>query len=291
MKNYILILTLLLASPWAMSQSDFKLDPATTEHIGNALIECIYNYTINAPLKDNINKTQKEVYTTILQTNGSVSKFWDWHTYKMDSILYTSDPALNLDSLNNQLKDKYNYSVANIFDLVILKNHQKGKFTVTDHIVPIQYRYEEPKTNLNWTIVADTSVLFGYLCQKAYATYGGREWIVWFTPEIPISDGPWKLHGLPGLILKAHDKDNTHQFEAIRLRQSISPIYSNNDRQIVTTRRKTFIKNKNSFEKDPQSYIPKSEPLMTTHDAKLILVRGLRTNILKETIFCPLELE
>ena len=43
--------------------------------------------------------------------------------------------------------------------------------------------------------------------------FGNRKWIAWFTPEIPISDGPYKFCGLPGLILKINDSTNSWNFD------------------------------------------------------------------------------
>lgn len=36
-------------------------------------------------------------------------------------------------------------------------------------------------------------------------------------PDLPISSGPWKFYGFPGLILKAEDTTGTHRFEAYSL--------------------------------------------------------------------------
>ena len=35
--------------------------------------------------------------------------------------------------------------------------------------------------------------------------------------DIPVSDGPWKLGGLPGLILEAYDKGHQYTFTAVGL--------------------------------------------------------------------------
>lgn len=48
--------------------------------------------------------------------------------------------------------------------------------------------------------------------QKATARYGGRNWIAWFTEEIPISEGPYKFNGLPGLIFEIYDDKENYKF-------------------------------------------------------------------------------
>ena len=59
----------------------------------------------------------------------------------------------------------------------------------------------------------------------AETDYHGRHWTVWFTPEIPLQDGPWKLCGLPGLILEATDSTDQHSFIATGIENSNQEIY------------------------------------------------------------------
>jgi len=75
------------------------------------------------------------------------------------------------------------------------------------------YAKEAPYENQQWELSDETKMIGNYLCQKATTTFKGRNYIVWFTSEIPFSFGPWKLHGLPGLILSAHDDKNEVSFE------------------------------------------------------------------------------
>lgn len=78
--------------------------------------------------------------------------------------------------------------------------------------------YAEPKNEQQWTIVEDsTQTVLGYECVMATMDYHGRKWKAWFTTEIPVSDGPWKFCGLPGLILKVEDNDNLFHFIATGL--------------------------------------------------------------------------
>ena len=65
---------------------------------------------------------------------------------------------------------------------------------------------------INWIILKDTQTIGGYLCKKAVTHFRGRYYEAWFAPDIPVSDGPWKLCGLPGLILEAYDKNKEIQY-------------------------------------------------------------------------------
>lgn len=68
--------------------------------------------------------------------------------------------------------------------------------------------YDETLSEMQWSVTEDSIVtILGYECIMAETYYHGRHWIAWFAPEIPIHDGPWKLRGLPGIILKAESGD------------------------------------------------------------------------------------
>lgn len=75
------------------------------------------------------------------------------------------------------------------------------------------YLVEEEFPKLNWEIEQETKVIGGYNCQKAETHFKGRDYIAWFTTDIPFQAGPWKLQGLPGLILEASDSKNEVQFK------------------------------------------------------------------------------
>ncbi len=95
----------------------------------------------------------------------------------------------------------------------IFKNFKTNKETVITNIFRQGYLYEEDIPTLNWNITNESKVILSYTCKKATTTFLGRQYEVWFTPDIPINNGPWKLGGLPGLILKANDVQNYYIFE------------------------------------------------------------------------------
>lgn len=71
--------------------------------------------------------------------------------------------------------------------------------------------------DIEWSITDKKKTILGYECQKAKGIFRGREYTAWFTSEIPVPFGPWKLFGLPGLIMEATDKDKMVQMKAKKI--------------------------------------------------------------------------
>jgi GLPGLI family protein len=67
---------------------------------------------------------------------------------------------------------------------------------------------------ISWELLNETKNINSFKCQKAVGNFRGRTYTVWFTNDIPVSLGPWKLNGLPGLILEATDSLNQFQYFA-----------------------------------------------------------------------------
>ncbi len=108
--------------------------------------------------------------------------------------------------------------------------------------------YTEPLSEMQWTIVEDSiTTVLAYECIMAESDYHGRHWKAWFTPELPLQFGPWKLHGLPGLILKA-EANGGFTFVATGLERTdriMSPMYMQADYSRVD--RKEALKNAEYF--------------------------------------------
>ena len=74
--------------------------------------------------------------------------------------------------------------------------------------------YKDVVPKIEWELSDKESIILGYHCKLATAKFRGREYKVWYTLEIPVPIGPWKLGGLPGLILKADADNGSFTFEA-----------------------------------------------------------------------------
>lgn len=116
--------------------------------------------------------------------------------------------------------------------------------------------YKEPLAEMQWNIIEDsTANIVGYDCVMAETDYHGRHWKAWFTPEIPVPFGPWKLHGLPGLILKAEANGN-FLFVATGLESTdriMTPMYMQDEYSKVN--RKDALKNAEYFNNNQESIL------------------------------------
>ncbi len=77
----------------------------------------------------------------------------------------------------------------------------------------VYFGYEEKLPLYNWTLQPDTARVLGLLVQKATTRFRGRDFVAWYCPEISLPAGPWKLNGLPGLILKVYDAAQHYTYE------------------------------------------------------------------------------
>lgn len=66
------------------------------------------------------------------------------------------------------------------------------------------YLYE-PIPKIKWTTFDEQKKILNIDCKKAVGYFRGRTYKVWYAPSLPMSYGPWKLGGLPGIILEAQD--------------------------------------------------------------------------------------
>lgn len=137
----------------------------------------------------------------------------------------------------------------------IIRNQRDRKLKVRYNI-PFQSNvvceYEETPPETEWRISSDTARILGYACRRAEGKFRGREWSVWFTPEIPVQTGPWKLTGLPGLILEASDATGEFLFQCISIEQKREPILLYHWAVEKTTRKK-WMKYERMAYRDPHT--------------------------------------
>ncbi|MBW1617863.1 MULTISPECIES: GLPGLI family protein [Empedobacter] len=69
----------------------------------------------------------------------------------------------------------------------------------------------------NWKIENETKMILNQKCQKASTSFRGRNYTAWFSTKIKYPFGPWKMNGLPGIILEVYDDQNFFKIDAVKI--------------------------------------------------------------------------
>lgn len=151
-------------------------------------------------------KTVKTERAFLIIKNNQESSYTTENTYKQDSIKQLVREGIL--AAQEVMNDKYPKTGFNHF---VQKNYKEQSLRIHNLIAIDNYIYNQ-KNELVWQLYPDTLKVQNYVCNKATTTYEGRDYIAWYTTEIPISDGPYKFWGLPGLIIKIYDTENHYTF-------------------------------------------------------------------------------
>lgn len=217
----ILIVTLFLANMCTeLKAQNSKSDTAN--------LRVSYVFIQNNPT----NLSLLRVDTMALDIGKNLSKFYDTTMAIKDSL---RDAVLNPREIKGLSIIKDTETVDNMLSEFVIG--KRNIYSPNDHIPFITFkdRSENQIHTLNqrsgflgysvylsekllsqeWIVDVDTCRILDYLCFKATTKFRGREYEACFTPDIPINEGPWKLYGLPGLILQATTTDGLFSFHAI----------------------------------------------------------------------------
>jgi len=152
----------------------------------------------------------------LLITNGTYSCFYNFYDnsikYKQDSakpIDLTPVMVKEYDSAGQhygQMKLRHPALVKQVdTSCVVYKNlhEQKLYFEYSSRIAYGVNKkfFSDTLFPMKWTLIPQEKKFGNLLCKKATTFFRNREITVWYCPDIPIFDGPWKLGGLPGLIV------------------------------------------------------------------------------------------
>jgi len=98
----------------------------------------------------------------------------------------------------------------------------QNKLADKESLFTTSYLIEQPMPAIKWAISGDTSTIGGLHCQKATGHFKGRDYTAWFAPDVPFHAGPWKLNGLPGLIVEAYDTNKEVVFKFDSMEEAVN---------------------------------------------------------------------
>ena len=209
-------------------------------------IRAIYEYRY-APDSTKLDSTFSELmYLDINIAEGS--RFYSRDVFVGDSLVHA---AFNKQKNSSEINIKVNNNNGRIRD-VVKKFYPNFKVQTFANIGIDQYIYNEDR-KINWKILTERETLENFKTKKATTELFGRNWEAWFAEEIPLSDGPYKFHGLPGLILKIQDKEKGHIFNLVAIKSlndhEIWPLENARQKNTIEIKqekyKKLFLQNRN----------------------------------------------
>lgn len=204
--RYLGLFLLLFVTSSVRAQIIEDKEPAILEvhYIKTWVADTLENRSYTDPMTLRIGKTSAMFYPTKMM----------W----ADSLLQT-DYALyeKLHREMNPLGQSEYKPLGGLEREYLFRNINDGETMVYRVIAGEHYSYTEPTEMPVWQIQSETKELLGYSCQLASCDFRGRTWYAWFSTDIPINEGPWKLFGLPGLVLEAWDSKKHYAYKAVGL--------------------------------------------------------------------------
>ena len=264
------------------------------------ILNVVYDFSYTRDLADTANPYKSEMILSIGKTS---SRYTTRDLFNRNSVAAIK--------LNKQREEKINSTgsaatavavggpmlnvskAGTLINEEIFINKTNSTIQTAGRIGFKNYHFSARIPAIEWKLTNDKKVISGYDCQKAVGNFGGRTFEAWFVPDLPYAFGPWKLNGLPGLILSAKDSKNEISFTCKEITKNTDPEelvtpYMNLGRS-VEVKPKEYYKVAGMFASDPAAIIEAQIPGTT------VSVRNLDSpedkSIRKIAKYNPMELK
>ncbi len=211
---------LLIITPCVKSQNYISIDNA--HYIGKYL----YDFQ-----DDSLNSDSRKQQDMMLFIGSKYSLFENYVDFLSDSLFYNIKDNNPQAALGKVFAKTSQYRLESLAGFRVVKDLSTHNTSLKEYLSLAYYQVNE-KIQFNWELIDEqTKIISNLKCKKAICYYRGRNYTAWYTMEIPISEGPYKFNGLPGLIVKLYDNKKQHIFTLESFKK-------------ITYNRKMFIENK-----------------------------------------------
>lgn len=249
-----------------------KLNLGTYNIVDTSRLAVMYVHRTYDPVLD-YSKAPDEM----LLIGKNYSMYTSYGRYRLDSLV-RENPYIS------RAEYKKNYKEMDVFLDNVVKNYKNSTLRFGAHYFLNTYRYDEPIPEIEWKLERGSEDVLGYKCKKATCRFRGRDWTAWYSTEIPISEGPWKFGGLPGIILKMTDSKDEHLIEAFEIRKAEIP-FGYPERLYVNSTREKFNKELAEYKNEPWKFFEAVGTVAKDKDGNVIKPRR------KKLFYNPIELE
>lgn len=211
-------------------------------------LEFVYDYSFSVDSAGIIDG-EREADKMLLQiAPDGLSKFTSLTSITTDSVIMNTTPEQRAEAImNGKLKKGESMNV--------FKNYPSpGRMTNTEIVCEDWFRYEEEIPDFGWELTDSVKTILGYECKGARCTFRGRDWTVYYAEDIPVMEGPWKLCGLPGLIMEAQAAGDEYSFVCIGIRNNSPRPITLYDVPYNNASRLKFYDAKHRYDINPYAY-------------------------------------
>ena len=232
------------------------ISPSIPALAQNTTIECMYEYRYvsdttatkmsESGVFEEGDSTKIVKENLLLYCGGSVSLFYSYDQMVVDSV-----------SAANKLAGKpalagYKSNMGS--SQRIYKDFGNGKITLFDKIGMDWFKIVETLPAFEWNLCNEWKDINGYRVSKATCCFRGRSYEAWYAPDIPVSDGPWKFCGLPGLVFEVYDTPCHYHYRLTGIRTKEVPV-DYPDLNAIETNMKKFNDTKRRYLENPALYM------------------------------------
>lgn len=211
-------------------------------------LEFVYDYSFSVDSAGIIDG-EREADKMLLQiAPDGLSKFTSLTSITTDSVIMNTTPEQRAEAImNGKLKKGESMNV--------FKNYPSpGRMTNTEIVCEDWFRYEEEIPDFGWELTDSVKTILGYECKGARCSFRGRDWMVYYAEDIPVMEGPWKLCGLPGLIMEAQADGDEYSFVCIGIRNNSPRPITLYDVPYNNASRLKFYDAKHRYDINPYAY-------------------------------------
>lgn len=167
-----------------------------------------YEYEVSAiKSKDNLDRVSNGICA--LDIVGDSTVFYDTENYNRSNARMNAKPGLS-----PQERGAIALSFRPVFNWVVVSQGEENRY-YDDLNKELKYLIKEPKEKIKWEINPQVDSWNEFTVQQATTSYGGRQWTVLFTQDIPVQSGPYVFTNLPGIVVKAWDSEEHYVFELL----------------------------------------------------------------------------
>ncbi|MEY8758935.1 GLPGLI family protein [Chryseobacterium tongliaoense] len=174
-----------------------------------AKLEVRYNMKF---IPDSTNKNNASYAEVTLLCNENESLYFSRDAKKYYDYLYQKSKEMVGGKINLGTLPAYPKVRGNVY---------KSGNIITSTLPVSKYNYSFEEPQLKWELLNETKTIDGMKCNLAKTvTDTGDTFFAWYTQQYLFSEGPFRFKGLPGLIIKLYNKNNTVTIDAVEIKKS-----------------------------------------------------------------------